>query len=160
MLIKKIPAGVTPKEGCYILLKIYKNPALWKPEIEEFIADAYYKKAIDSQFNPVLEQIRLKPLFNKFSTHWSSLDYEDCAEKLLNTVVQITKVEKVEVEGLNYTTYSMEWSPVEKFEQEEMHKLFPSYYHITVPINPIISNYGAPINLNQITGSIDDDEYE
>ena len=61
----KKPAGITPSQGCYLLLKIYKNPPVWKPEIEELIADVYYKKNIDSPFSKQLEQIRLKPLFNK-----------------------------------------------------------------------------------------------
>lgn len=151
----KLPAGETPSKGFYILLKIYKNPVRWKPEIEEWIADAYFKKTIESPYYDKIEQIRLKPLFNRLSTQWSNMDYNNCSEKLLNKVIQIKKIDVIDV--VDYKTYSIEWIVVEEFEKNELIRMFPSYYPLPVAVDPLLSKFGKTISLDQISGNFGDE---
>lgn len=137
---RAIPKGKTPNEvGCYLLLRIYRNPPIWKPEIEEWIADACYKERIDAPFYPGCREIRLKPLFNRFSTSYKLVDYDNCSKKLLHTVVQINEIKSVFIDG--YTTFAIDWKPVQEYELNELVTMFPYYYKKHPPVYPRANIY-------------------
>ena len=112
-----------PHKGFYLILKIYKNPPIWKPEITEWFADVLWKETFDEQFVKVTEQIRLKPLFNQYSTEYTILNYNNCSEKLKDALIEIEEVRLIDIvdpKGVElYKTYAIEWKVREIFEEED-----------------------------------------
>ncbi len=137
-------AGKTPKVGYYFILRIYKYPPMWNPQIEEWIADAYYKETWDSPFSNNFVQIRLKPLFNRYSTKCYNYNYDNCSEMLLNSVIIILNVEKfVDIDHGYYTSVIIYWRPFKEYEEGELLKMFPTYYKMRALYKPKPIDYGT-----------------
>ena len=119
--------------GFYLIVKIYKAHPDWKPEIEEWMADAYFKKTIDAKYEWNTRKIRLKPLFNEFSVKYELANYDNCSTLLLYLGVNIIEIKLLDVKdvfGNPYSTYSVNWKEFDSYEEKELHSILPESYDI------------------------------
>ena len=121
------------EEGFYLIVKIYKGHPEWKPEIEEWIADAYFKERADARYHSNTFKIRLKPLFNEFSTKFEFGNYDNCSTQLLYLGVKITEIRKLELKdfhGNPYRSYAIDWEEFGSYEEKQLHSILPESYDI------------------------------
>ena len=131
---KRFPLAETKlEEGFYLIVKIYKGHPEWKPEIEEWIAEAYFKKTNDEKYKWNSRKIRLKPLFNEFSTKFELGNYDNCSTQLLFLGVKITEIRKIELKdfhGNPYRSYAIDWEEFGSYEEKQLHSILPESYDI------------------------------
>ena len=119
--------------GFYLIVKIYKGHPEWKPEIEEWIAEAYFKERADTRYYWSSRKIRLKPLFNEFSTKFEFGNYDNCSTQLLYLGVKINEIRVIElknVHGNPYRSYAIDWEEFGSYEEKQLHSILPESYDI------------------------------